>query len=377
MSQAALKTFAICTMSLFLLSLLSSSFDKFVILLGKFIVYLWLGWQLSALIRRIVIIPKKGKISPQGKAVLITGCDTGFGYMDAIELNKYGFHVFATCLQQDGDGAKGLRANVKDPAKLTIIPMNVTVDQDIDAAYVLVEKTLVDDGLELWAMVNNAGIIRFGEQEWGSFQYNFESVMQVNLLGLVKVTRKFLPLVRKARGRIVNMNSTASRIPIPGVVQYCTSKAASLAFTEGLRRELFKFKVDVISIEPFIYATPMAVPSTIEDSLDTNWELSTDEVKQSYGLHYFKRFKKPLVTVNKATKYSVNPRASEVVDAIFDALTSHSPNSRYNCCPISWRFLIWLGMIIPTDWLDFVFAHGIRLSGRGRPLPGNNRSIGN
>ncbi|XP_051883960.1 11-beta-hydroxysteroid dehydrogenase type 2-like isoform X2 [Pristis pectinata] len=63
-------------------------------------------------------------LSPQGKAVLITGCDLGFGHTLAKRLHSLGFHVFATVLHEDGDGARVLKSFGSD--RLMVIQMDVT-----------------------------------------------------------------------------------------------------------------------------------------------------------------------------------------------------------------------------------------------------------
>lgn len=60
----------------------------------------------------------------------------------------------------------------------------------------------------LWAVVNNAGIMSLGPIEWYTMD-DFRKMADVNLWGLIEVTKTFLPLVKKAEGRIVNFSSVA------------------------------------------------------------------------------------------------------------------------------------------------------------------------
>lgn len=60
----------------------------------------------------------------------------------------------------------------------------------------------------LWALVNNAGVAVFSEIEWCSVQ-QYQQIFDVNVLGVVRVTKAFLPLVRHAKGRIINVASLA------------------------------------------------------------------------------------------------------------------------------------------------------------------------
>lgn len=84
-------------------------------------------------------IPKL-RMKPQNHAVLITGCDTGFGNLLARKLDKAGFKVFACCLFPRGQGAKDLRSECS--SNLKIIKLDVTSDKDVEIAYSEVEDEL-------------------------------------------------------------------------------------------------------------------------------------------------------------------------------------------------------------------------------------------
>jgi NAD(P)-dependent dehydrogenase (short-subunit alcohol dehydrogenase family) len=87
----------------------------------------------------------------------------------------------------------------------------------------------------LWGLVNNAGIsVPSGPNEWMKKQ-DFASVLDVNLLGLIEVTLSMLPLVRKARGRVVNVSSILGRVSLGGSGGYCISKYGIEAFSDSLR----------------------------------------------------------------------------------------------------------------------------------------------
>ena len=76
------------------------------------------------------------------------------------------------------------------------------------------------DDTGLWGIVNNAGICYLAELEMTSEKL-FRKVLDVNLLGLVNVTKTFLPLIRLAKGRIVNMSSIAGSSHIILLTGYC------------------------------------------------------------------------------------------------------------------------------------------------------------
>lgn len=88
----------------------------------------------------------------------------------------------------------------------------------------------------IWALVNNAGVLgNLSPLELCSRE-DFTRVLNVNLLGPIEVIRAFLPLVRKSRGRIVNITSAFGRFPGFGA-PYCASKFGLEAVTDVLRLE--------------------------------------------------------------------------------------------------------------------------------------------
>ena len=87
----------------------------------------------------------------------------------------------------------------------------------------------------LWGLLNNAGIFgALGPPEWHTID-DYKAVAAVNLYGLIDVTVTFLPLVKMARGRVVNTASVAGRCSVPYTTPYCVTKYGVEAFTDGLR----------------------------------------------------------------------------------------------------------------------------------------------
>lgn len=196
----------------------------------------------------------KIRVDPKNHAVLVTGCDTGFGNLLARKLDKAGFKVLACCLFPDGSGAKELKAECS--SKLSIIKLDVTSDKEVEAAYQEVESQLEASGNRKWptfqnnnqisnqtnnhaktnsnifhpttrtellAVVNNAGILATGEVEFGKSLEPFEKQLEVNCLGTIRVTKAFCPLLRRCQKspRLVNVTSLAARISLPGECRHC------------------------------------------------------------------------------------------------------------------------------------------------------------
>ncbi|GFN78488.1 11-cis retinol dehydrogenase, partial [Plakobranchus ocellatus] len=216
------------------------------------------------------------------KAVLITGCDQGFGYLLAKRLDGAGYKVFAGCLKANEDGPKRLKAETSP--KLEILQLDVTKEDQIEAARSTVADSL--EGHVMWAVVNNAGVGSHVEFELTLKSY-FRRMIDVNLMGVVNVTRAFLPLVRAAKGRIINIASMAGRTGLPGFSAYSASKFGVIGFSECLRREMRHFGVKIILVEPFVYKTSMGTAENILNQNDIFWERAEPGVKRDYGEHFF------------------------------------------------------------------------------------------
>jgi len=181
-----------------------------------------------------------------------TGCDSGFGHLLAKRLNSLGYVVYGGCLDAIGAGAQELSRTAAHPNTLKLLNLDVTKDEDVQKALQVIKTDLEKDGVKLWAIVNNAGIAKLAWVEWGTLE-DFQKVIGVNLIGMVRVTRAFLPLIRQTKGRVVNVASLAGRLAPPGMAAYSMSKHGVVAFSDALRREMSGWEVKVSSIEPAGY----------------------------------------------------------------------------------------------------------------------------
>ena len=101
----------------------------------------------------------------------------------------------------------------------------------------------------LWAVLNNAAILGgCGPPEWMTVD-DYKAVAAVNLYGLIDVTMTFLPLVKMARGRVVNTSSVSGRMSTAMNIIYCMTKFGIEAFTDGLRSAAF---IDLCLVLPVL-----------------------------------------------------------------------------------------------------------------------------
>lgn len=127
------------------------------------------------------------------------GCDSGFGHTLAHKLNEHGFRVYATVLDPESTGAKDLVTGARFEGKTKVLRMDVTNDEEVKGVYDQIKSDLQENGEELWALVNNAGIVTFGPLDWGTIE-KYKKIFEVNTFGTVRVTRTFLPLIRRSKG---------------------------------------------------------------------------------------------------------------------------------------------------------------------------------
>ena len=127
------------------------------------------------------------------------------------------------------------------------VTLDVTYQPGVERARDTVEREL--DGRPLVALVNNAGMPAVGALEHLDLDL-LRKTLEVNVVGAVAVTQAFLPLLRAARGRVVNISSVSARMALPFAGPYAASKAALEALSDSLRRELLPTGVEVVVIQP-------------------------------------------------------------------------------------------------------------------------------
>jgi NAD(P)-dependent dehydrogenase (short-subunit alcohol dehydrogenase family) len=265
--------------------------------------------------------------------VLITGASTGIGEATALRLQRAGFSVFAG-VRKPEDGERLAAQGVT-----VVQPFDVTSADDIAAALRTVESGLGDEPLR--GIVNNAGIGIGGPLEALELD-DFRRTLEVNTTGQLAVTKAFLPLLRRSRGRIVNMSSIGGRLAQPFAGPYVASKFALEAVTDVLRVELIDWGIDVIAIEPGTIATPIWDKSSRE--ADKVLETLTPELRELYG----KRLAKMAKVLERQTKRGAAPE--KVAEAVEKALTARRPRTRY---PIGDAYvLLALKTFLPTRVLD-------------------------
>lgn len=181
--------------------------------------------------------------------VLITGCNSGFGYYTSEYFARAGHRVFATVRpQEDMTRLETLAAT--EGHSIRILPLEVTDNAQIAT---VVEQVLAEGPLDV--LVNNAGRVVIAPFEEIP-EDNVRAIFDVNVFGLFNLTRAFLPSMRANNaGTIVNLSSPAALMPSHWYSVYAASKAAVDAMSKSLAQELADWNIRLILIYPGNFKT--------------------------------------------------------------------------------------------------------------------------
>ncbi|XP_061698377.1 retinol dehydrogenase 7-like [Syngnathoides biaculeatus] len=278
------------------------------------------------------------------KHVYITGCDTGFGHLLAKHLDKLGFRVIAGCYTEKGEDE--LKKASSD--RLTTLHVDVSDSASVRQTAAFIDSLVGQKGL--WAVVNNAGIgVPSGPTEWMTIE-DYKSMLAVNLVGVIDVTLSVLPLIKKARGRVVNVASVFGRItPFGG--PYCVSKYGVEAFNDSLRLNMAPFGVKVLCIEPGFFKTNVTNTEILENNLTKLWDRLPQHVKDDYGADFLERGFKMM---SERFRVLTDGDLMKVVGCMEHAVAAVHPRTRYS--PGWDAKLIWLPLsYMPTFITDSFF----------------------
>ena len=180
---------------------------------------------------------------------VVTGAATGFGRLTAEALARSGYRTYAAMRQPETRNAEHARELAAQGVH--VVSLDVTDDASVDAAAhrILTETGRVD------VLVNNAGAAYFGLTETFTpalAQQQFD----VNVFGVLRVNRAFLPAMRAQRsGLVIYVSSVVGRFNIPFAGIYTASKHAIEALAESSAYELRPSGVDVTIVEPSAFRT--------------------------------------------------------------------------------------------------------------------------
>ncbi|XP_075537939.1 retinol dehydrogenase 5-like [Dermacentor variabilis] len=290
-------------------------------------------------------------VPPKGKIVVVTRCDSGYGNRLAQELDRRGFRVVAGCVSEGSPGSRQL----KQQPNIHVVDTDVTQPESL-AEFEKHVRALCKGDSHLWAVIINLSVVSLGELEWyddDDMRWTYE----VNVLCVARVARVFLPLLRQSPHcgrRFVIVNSVWSRMAVPGTGPYCMSKYAVRCFTEVLRRELLKFGIYVVGIEPNLYRLPQTEPSSLLKSYKYMWDKLPDDVKEIYSRGYADEMED---NIRRTIAKEPDPIVLDVAKKMLDSVQTAYPSKIYQPDLLSWKILYAGFRLLPDEITDFLFTN--------------------
>jgi NAD(P)-dependent dehydrogenase (short-subunit alcohol dehydrogenase family) len=249
------------------------------------------------------------RVPAAARVVLVTGASSGIGRATAARLADAGHVVFAAARR-----ASALDALAAEHPNARPVVLDVTEQASIDNA--LEQVQAATDGRGPDVVVNAAGTMLLGPAA-ALPEEQVRAQFDVNVFGLLAVTRAFVPQMReRGAGRIVNISSILGRFALPGTGPYSASKFAVEACSDALRMELAPYGVLVVLVEPG--ATDTSLYQAASTALpDYQEALESYRSTWAAGFDFPQRLLRPAATADRV--------ATEVVRA---ALASR-PRARY------------------------------------------------
>ncbi|XP_038116428.1 D-beta-hydroxybutyrate dehydrogenase, mitochondrial [Culex quinquefasciatus] len=292
--------------------------------------------------------------------VFVTGCDSGLGFNIAKLCHGLGFVVFAGCLNKESEGAQLLLELDGKSGRVVIVPLDITHEEKIMVAHKLVKDFLEQKPeYELFALVNNAGVMCFGEFEW-QLNDHIDQQIDINLIGTMKMTKAFLPLLRRYRARLINVTSHCSLQALPGLSVYSASKAALRFWTEALRQEMSCYGVQVVNFIPGSLVMQSNICANQQRYAEQMKAAFTPEQSEFYG-SYFDEYNAYLRVISGTKPVQQLPDNHDVLRTFEDALLDATPRPMYKCEPWRYRFYHFLFRIAPTAWSDWLVRRFIAM----------------
>ncbi len=250
--------------------------------------------------------------------IIVTGATSGIGRETANLLVKQGHTVYS------------FSRSIHDDPGIHYIACDLRNLENIKCA---VEQVINEQG-RIDCLINNAGMGISGAIEAHS-EEEIKTIMDTNLLAPIHLTRLCIPYLRKTKGRVIFVSSVAGEISIPFQTMYSLTKSALISFAEGLRNELWPYKVQVSCILPG----------------DTKTGFTQNRVKSKDQTEYGKRIQHSVEKMEKdETKGMPAIKIAKKISKLIKR--KHPPIT----CTVgfSYRFLLLLNKILPRRMVNAI-----------------------
>ncbi|TCD28619.1 SDR family oxidoreductase [Pedobacter psychrodurus] len=271
------------------------------------------------------------------KIVLITGTNSGFGWLAAKSVAALGHKVYATIRDTEGKNADRAKA-LAQIENVTVLDVSLTDHASVKKAFdtVIAKEGTID------VLVNNAGSAIFGVAE-SSTTEDVERLFDVNFIAPWRLMKLALPFMRQqSEGLIINVSSGWGRFSAPFTAMYGASKFALEGLSEGLHYEVRPLGVDVAIVQPGAFPTEMSqktqfgsdasvvdkyqaisdVPNKLFAAMGQIFETKKPDPQEVadaiVNLINLPKGQRPLRTVVDTTAGEITKRANDAVKAEYD-----------------------------------------------------------
>jgi 3-hydroxy acid dehydrogenase/malonic semialdehyde reductase len=198
------------------------------------------------------------KFSLKNKWVLITGASSGFGAAAALAFAAHGTRLLLGARRLDRLDAVANKAKKSGAPQALFHKLDVSSTVSVETFLTWARSKLKAQPLHV--LVNNAGGAQGMDHVANAKDADWETMMQTNVLGVLRMTRGALPLLpRDAGATILNIGSTAGHTAYAGGAAYCAAKAGELQITRALRHELLGSGIRVSTVDPGLAETEFSV----------------------------------------------------------------------------------------------------------------------
>ena len=255
------------------------------------------------------------------KIVLITGTNSGFGWLTANSVAGLGHKVYATMRDTNGKNADKASA-LAQVENITVLDVSLTDETSVKNA---IDTIIATEG-RIDVLINNAGIAMFGVAE-SSTTDDVQRMFDVNVFAPWRLMKLVLPYMRKQQeGLIINVSSGWGRFSAPFSVVYGASKFALEGLSEGLHYEVRPLGVDLAIIQPGAFPTEMSekIQSGSDTSVGDDYKAIADVPNKMFAAmsHIFETVKPDPQDVADAVVNLINlPEGERPLRTVVDSST--------------------------------------------------------
>jgi 3-hydroxy acid dehydrogenase/malonic semialdehyde reductase len=198
------------------------------------------------------------KFSLKKRWVLITGASSGFGAAAALAFAAEGAWLLLGARRVDRLEKVAAKAKKSGAARAHFHELDVSKTASVEAFAAWAKAQMKSQPLQV--LINNAGGAQGLDTVATGKDEDWETMLQSNVLGVLRMTRAALPLLpRDAGASIINIGSVAGHTAYAGGAVYCAAKAGELQITRALRHELFGTGIRVSTVDPGLAETEFSI----------------------------------------------------------------------------------------------------------------------